>query len=1349
MSHLVRRLVVLLTAALPAVGLVSAAGAATAGPQVTCVTAIASCASPYATLAQGYQGTLTLTGSGFANDAALGGVVTVTTTAPGVTLTDAAESSATQATVDVAVASSATPGWYPLTFSDSAGSTTLSLGLAVNPGPQATSTTGATGAAGGATSTVTVTGTSLSGATVSFSGSGPTVAGTPVATATSLTFSVLNSSATAGTYTYVVTTPALPGSVPGSFTGTYVVTANSLAPTITAISPTTLAIPTTGGTVGNSLLGSSNTITITGTGFTPGATVTIAGQPLGVVLASSAYVSATSMTANVVVNQYSAGTTATAAGQFSVTVNDTNALSVTATNAIGVGMSGQALGSTAPVAPTITLAPGASLTPGTSLTLSVTASSSFPLTTSSQVSLIAPVSGNASETLTGTVLSVAGNVAVVRVVVPRYATTTLATASTSGATSLSLTSTAGMPTSGTVILADGTSTESVAYSAITGSTLTTSPAGAHAAGTLVEFPFPTGAYTLSISNGANVETAQVTVNAAPAASFTVGTSPLTNAAPSTLSVRADIPGFTFASGASIYFPGSTPSASSLVGTGITGTISGTGPSATLSVTIPATAPVDTTLAAAATPAQSTVTLTAVSGLTAGSRITIGPDATYTTPETVTVTSVTGNTVAFTPALADNHSNGALVTGLSQPQATSGAVPAVILNGAGQAFPVSALFTLASPTATTASPSTLGQGASSFPLTIALTSNTDLTPANWVVSAPGVTFATPTSATASALVVPFTVASTATLGAVTITATDGQSVLSVPATIVAGITATAITTTAPLTAGGSLTAGLTGTNFDLTWASNTCAVDNAGVVDPALTCSVTNTASTDSATSLTISVTAGAGALNGSDAVVVTDTATGASATLTGAVTVTGQPAVTAVTPATLVAQTSGTLPSISVTGTALSITGCSLVDYQADGSVRATSPTTCSLVSSTATSAQLGLAGTLYAGDHLDITLTNATSSVALAAIPVTASLTQLAVTPSSLAPGSTSVPVVITGDGFLASTTVSVPAADGTITVTAIYPSAILATVTLPAGLDLSSVPVTVANTDGTSAILSLAVSSAPTITGTYAGLEGTSGVLVLTGTGFVSGATVTSSLPSIITLGTAVASNCAGTLCTTLSVPVTYATFTGTSTLTASLTITNPAPYGSATVAGALVVYPTPAVTGTYYVAPSTSNLVLTVTGYGFQSGLTAVSSNAAFSVSVVAVTPTSVSLLVTTTAAATTGTSSQVTLTNPNTGTVAFALHGGTAPVPVTRAVIRMVHPNRVARGRASIIVLRGLGLGNAHVVSDSRLVSVQVLRSASGIIVVRVIPARTAPSRVYHLIVRTATDVLHVGYSVTLH
>ena len=256
-------------------------------------------------------------------------------------------------------------------------------------------------------------------------------------------------------------------------------------------------------------------------------------------------------------------------------------------------------------------------------------------------------------------------------------------------------------------------------------------------------------------------------------------------------------------------------------------------------------------------------------------------------------------------------------------------------------------------------------------------------------------------------------------------------------------------------------------------------------------------------------------------------------------------------------------------------------------------------------------------------------------------------------------------------------------------------------------------------------AVNSTPVVTGPASFLNGTSTTLNIAGSNFEAGIVVSASVPGDATFGTATV-NAAGTF---LTVPVQFTTLAGGSPAVINLIVTNP-DGGTSSVAGELVITPSPTVTGTYYVPTFTSNTELVVSGTGFESGATVTSSNSAYSVSVANVTPTTVTLLVSTTAAATAGTTSNVALTNPDGGTVTFTLNGGPNPntLPKAPKALRAVGVAHV--GMTSIVKIVGQYFyGGPTATSNVAGVRIGVTHDTGSILTLRVTVAKNSPRGVH--------------------
>ena len=163
---------VMVAAALPAMALSGTASAATTAPTIACTerhdAASRRARRGYAIVGQGFTGNFVAEGTDFAFDQAVGGAVTLTTTAPGVTFTNVNETSATVLTADdrhdLCNDSRLLPGHVDRRQRHGHDSPWV---LASTTDRRSTTIAGNAGTVGGAASTVTVTGTFLNNSTVS------------------------------------------------------------------------------------------------------------------------------------------------------------------------------------------------------------------------------------------------------------------------------------------------------------------------------------------------------------------------------------------------------------------------------------------------------------------------------------------------------------------------------------------------------------------------------------------------------------------------------------------------------------------------------------------------------------------------------------------------------------------------------------------------------------------------------------------------------------------------------------------------------------------------------------------------------------------------------------------------------------------------------------------------------------------------------------------------------------------------------------------------------------------------------------------------------------------------------
>jgi hypothetical protein len=1448
-------LAVLVASAVPLVALAGTAGAATA-PTLACSVASTAanpvCTNGYAIAGQGFSGNFEAAGTGFANDQAVGGNVTLTTTATGVTFSNIVEG-ATTVTATINTTSATPTGFYPVTLTDDSGTAVFAVGLGIDNGPQITTIGGNVGTAGASSSTVTITGTGLAGATplvTAADASHPAVSAIVSNNAgTSLSFNVSNAGATVGTDTLTVS--GLQGgesaTEAGVATSSYTVNAGVTAISITAVTPNELGIPLVNP--------SSSTVTISGTGFELGAVLTITSVPpdAAVTVSTPTFVNSTTMTALITV-----GTAATH-DELTVAVVNPDTTSVSGTGLIGIGVPAvsTAAGPAAPVAPALGLVSGV-LAPGTASIIHVTGTSSFPITTGSTVNVKRTGVTNVSESLTGTVVSVdSTNTATIKVQVPRYATSVTTAALVVGATSLTVTDASGIPNgAGTVAtIVDGTSTEKVTGT-LTGNVLSgiTKAVGAgtqfaHAAGVTVEFAFPatvapgSTANVLTVNNGANAEIAAVGIQQtadSPPYPFSTYTATSTGAVvgtldPGTYSVNAYLPGFGFATGSAVTFQSFTGPLAPTPGTpdndGVTGTVTVVnGNTATLAITVPKIRSGDTGdwLTASATPGQNAITLDSVvnssvvgtPNILVGDSLTINADSFFTTPETVTVTSVntTTHVVGITPALADSHTGNATqaaaaeVIDNSDPQSINDRVQATITNGAGAVEVNPSFFnfttggTITSTQLATANTvaggigvtpfgasNEAGAGASGATINLALSQATDgSAPADWTGSSTnaGVTFGAITNDTGSNITTTINVkAGTAAAASVPISFTDGLETYTGTIAIVAGPTVSAVTTVGNLTsATTTLVIGVTGTNF--VPGEMTCSTS-----DPAVGCAVTPEI-TDTSTTATVTLTPGAAMLNGSDSLTLTYSGGAAASygagTLAAAFTVSGQPVITAIAPAVVPAG-SAVMPSVAtplvVTGTAFATAGlvCTLVATHPNPATPTTAGT-CSVTSVNATTIDITAftyAGytTFSGGDSVVFTIGTSTSTANTPAVSiqtdpvpsfmVSGSVLQDYTHDGNIAQGSAAVPFYIIGAGYLAGAVVTFSTfptggTAATATVTSVTPNGVYGTVTVPSTATVDPEDALVTNVNGGAGVVSpghaFSVVAAPgPITPTAllpkAILDGVPTTITISGSGFITGAVVSGAVTGVDTFGPATVSNsanpldkCTGLLgdtCNTIKVLVTPVNFAGSTPILDGLVITNPVGGGSVTTINDITVNPVPAVTGVYYVPTFTANREITITGTGFESGITATSANPDYTVLAVASTSTTVTLLVTTDSNATAGTSSTVTLTNPDTGAGTFTLNGGPNPALATPTPKATAAHGVAHLGKRSKVTISGTHFyGQPKVTSNNPGVKVATAGDSGKTLTLWITSKKTSKKGVHTLTIRFKNgESTHVKYNTT--
>ena len=346
---------------------------------------------------------------------------------------------------------------------------------------------------------VTITGTNFAtGATVTFG----TAAATNVAVVNSTTVAATTPAGSAGAVTVTVTVSGQSGSLASGFT-------YALAPTVTSVSPNS------GSTLGGTA------VTITGTNFAAGATVTF-----GATAATSVVVvSSTSITTTTPAGSAGAVTvTVTVGGQSgSLTSGFTYAVFPTVSSVSPIG--GPTAGGTAV---TIT---GTSFATGATVTFGATAATNVVVVSSTSITATSPAGSAGTVTVTVTVSGHSGSLTngFTYTVAPTVTAVSPNSGSTAGGTAVTITGT-NFATGATVTVGGAAATSVVVVS---GTQITaTTPAGS------------AGAVTVTVTNlGAQ--------SGSLASAFTYVTSG-TPSAPTNLTVAAGGPGPTYVSGQGYY-----------------------------------------------------------------------------------------------------------------------------------------------------------------------------------------------------------------------------------------------------------------------------------------------------------------------------------------------------------------------------------------------------------------------------------------------------------------------------------------------------------------------------------------------------------------------------------------------------------------------------------------------------------------------------------------------------------------------------------------------------------------------------------------------------------------------------
>ena len=514
----------------------------------------------------------------------------------------------------------------------------------------------------------------------------------------------------------------------------------------------------------------------------------------------------------------------------------------------------------------------------------------------------------------------------------------------------------------------------------------------------------------------------------------------------------------------------------------------------------------------------------------------------------------------------------------------------------------------------------------------------------------------------------------TVELVTYTATDTtDSVVIGQTAAVNFISVPTITGISPASRGQSATnqnLTLTGTNFV-----------NGAVVTFANSGVTVNSTTFNSATSLTVNVTVAANASLGTSTVTETNPDTG-TFTSGSIFTVNAAPTVTAVSPTSL--NQGATSQALTVSGTGF-VSGATPTFSGTGITVNSTT-----FVNATTLTVNVTIAGGATVGSST-ITVTNpdAGNGTSGAIFTVNPAPTITGVSPSSLNAGAVNQSLTVTGTDFVSGASLATAFSGSNITVlSTTFVNATTLTVNVSISSSAATGPrtFTVANGDGSIATSGsiFTVNAAPTVTAvspTSLAQGATNQSLTITGTDFVSGA----SLATVFS-GTGITVN-STTLNSATSLTVNISITGGAPTGTRVITVTNGD--GSIATSGSIfTVNAAPTVTA---VSPTSrgqgaTSQNLTVSGTGFESGATATFSNTGITVnSTTYVSATSLTVNVTIAGNATVG-SGTITVMNPDDGsaTSGSIFTVNTAPSPVS------VSPSSLNQGAISqTLTLTGTG------------------------------------------------------------
>lgn len=398
-----------------------------------------------------------------------------------------------------------------------------------------------------------------------------------------------------------------------------------------------------------------------------------------------------------------------------------------------------------------------------------------------------------------------------------------------------------------------------------------------------------------------------------------------------------------------------------------------------------------------------------------------------------------------------------------------------------------------------------------------------------------------------------------------------------------------------------------------------------------------------------------------------------------------------------------------------------------------------------------------------DVSASNAFPAALTVAGPVIVSQTPAAIAVG--APAGTS--ITLTGTGFTNTTTGTVsPGATGLAgLVSYVSPTTMSLVVTTPptgaSSISPATVTLTQIETGGATSVsppFSLTIDNDPVVTSavTYAsasdvGAGATAQTVYFHGTGFAAGATVTAFVNGAAVADPSVVATVTSVTPTLITAKVAIAA--GDANIADGYTVTNTDGgfYKVSAIQYPLVIGAGPTITA---VSPATAiasaTNAFTITGTGFQSGVVVTATSDGTCTTATLTGTTSIAVSCTLGAApAAPAAGVALTVTNPDGGSATTAV-----VLPATSVVVVVVGGPKITkithavlhRGHTVTFVIRGTNLAGATVTTGTNLARARTVLDTTTVLVVNVSVNRFAPSRVYHLTIRTSHGAARVGFSV---